>query len=158
MTRALWLAVMTGRLVCSVDQSNRFLWDMRRLVADMVARTYGSFRDIGHRYGFKLWLEPYGHYGYPAEFLQCGGQADGVGGEFWINPKHGDMEVLAAASSAHIYGKRIVSAEAFTGTPSYGFMQYPWTLKALAICSIRSALTITYYTSLSISRMIKNRG
>ncbi len=31
----------------------------------------------------KLWLENYGHWGFPGEFLQYGGQADEVSGEFW---------------------------------------------------------------------------
>jgi hypothetical protein len=126
-----WLPVLTGRLVGGADQSGRFMWDLRRLVADMIADAYGSFREAGHREQLDLWLEPYGHYGFPAEFLQLGGRSDGIGGEFWLSPKHGDMEVRSAVSAAQVYGKAIVSAEAFTGTPSYGFTQDPWTLKAL---------------------------
>jgi len=30
-----WLPVLTGRIVAGADQSDRFLWDLRRLVADM---------------------------------------------------------------------------------------------------------------------------
>jgi hypothetical protein len=126
-----WLPVLTGRIVETAEHSARFLWDLRRLVADRVADTYGSLREQANRRGLKLWLEPYGHYGFPAEFLQCGGRADGVGGEFWISPQHGDMEVLAAVSAGRIYGKRVISAEAFTGSPSYGYTQDPWQLKAL---------------------------
>ncbi|MCX6968376.1 MAG: glycosyl hydrolase [Verrucomicrobia bacterium] len=126
-----WLPTLTGRLVGSADQSTRFMWDLRRFVADRIANAYGSFRDLGNRDGMKFWLEPYGHYGFPAEFLQLGSSADGIGGEFWISPKHGGMEVLGAVSGAHIYGKQIVSSEAYTGTPSYGFTQDPWALKPL---------------------------
>jgi hypothetical protein len=35
-----WLPVLTGRLVGSADQSERFLWDLRRLVADRIATDY----------------------------------------------------------------------------------------------------------------------
>ena len=33
-----FLPVMTGRIVGSVDQSDRFLWDLRRMVADRIAQ------------------------------------------------------------------------------------------------------------------------
>ena len=126
-----WLPVLSGRLIGTADQSTRFLWDLRRFVADRIAATYASFRDLGLRDGIKLWMEPYGHWGFPGDYLQLAAVADGVGGEFWINPKHGQAEVRAVASGAHISGKTIISSEAFTGTPSYGFTQDPWTLKGL---------------------------
>ncbi|MEI6644575.1 MAG: glycosyl hydrolase [bacterium] len=126
-----WLTTLTGRVVGSVEQSERFLWDLRRLVADRIAATYGAFQEVASGNGLEFWLEPYGHFGFPAEFLQLGGRADGVGGEFWLNPKHGDMEVRAGVSSGHIYGKQKISSEAFTGTPSYGYTQDPWTLKPI---------------------------
>ena len=50
---------------------------MRRLVADRIAYDYvGGLRDISHKYGLQTWLENYGHWGFPGEFLQYGGQSD----------------------------------------------------------------------------------
>ncbi len=126
-----WLPVLTGRLVGNADQSTRFLWDLRRFVADEIAQAYKSLGEAGHRDGLQFWLEPYGHFGFPAEYLLLASAADGVGGEFWLHPEFGDTEVLAASSAAHIYGKNIVSSEAFTANASYGFTQDPWSLKAL---------------------------
>jgi hypothetical protein len=60
------------------------------------------------------WLENYGHWGFPGEFLQYGGQSDEIGGEFWSEGDLGDIENRAASSAAHIYGKTKVSAESFT--------------------------------------------
>jgi len=123
-----WLPVLTGRLVGSADQSDRFLWDLRRLVADRVAYDYvGGLRDACHRHGLKLWLENYGHWGYPAEFLQYGGQADEVSGEFWATGDLGSIELRCASSAAHTYGKPIVHAEAFTS--GVLFESTPWSLK-----------------------------
>jgi hypothetical protein len=123
-----WLPVLTGRLVGSADQSDRFLWDLRRLVADRVAYDYvGGLRDACHRHGLKLWLENYGHWGYPAEFLQYGGQTDEVGGEFWATGDLGSIELRCASSAAHTYGKPIVHAEAFTS--GLLFQSTPWSLK-----------------------------
>ena len=125
-----FLPVMGGRIVGSADQSDRFLWDLRRFVADRIATEYvGGLRDLCHEAGLKLWLENYGHWGFPAEFLQYGGQSDEIGGEFWVGSNLGGMESRAAASAAHTYGKRVVWAEAFTGGPI--FANTPRDLKAL---------------------------
>jgi hypothetical protein len=123
-----WLPVLTGRIVASADQSDRFLWDLRRLVADHVALDYvGGLRDACHQHGLLLWLENYGHWGFPAEFLQYGGQADQVSGEFWATGDLGSIELRAASSCAHLYGKPMVSAEAFTSVLK--FESTPWSLK-----------------------------
>ena len=123
-----WLPVLTGRVVGSADQSERFLWDLRRLVADRVATEYvGGLRDLCRPHGLQLWLENYGHWGFPAEFLQYGGQSDCIGGEFWLGGL-GSIECRAASSAANTYGFPRVSAEAFTGGPL--FRTVPADLKA----------------------------
>lgn len=110
-----FLPVYDGVVVGSQELSDRFLWDMRRMAADKLAYAHiGGLREIAHKYGLTLWLENYGHWGYPGEFLQYGGQSDEVGGEFWGEGSLGDIENRAASSCAHIYGKRKVSAESFT--------------------------------------------
>jgi hypothetical protein len=124
------LPVMGGRIVGSADQSDRFLWDLRRFVADRIASEYvGGLRELCHAAGLKLWLENYGHWGFPAEFLQYGGQSDEIAGEFWVGADLGGPEVRAASSAVHTYGKRVVWAEAFTGGPVLS--NTPRDLKAL---------------------------
>jgi len=120
-----YIPVLQGKVVGSEDRSDRFLWDLRRLIADDVSFKYvGGLREVSHQHGLTTWLENYGHWGYPGEFLQYGGQSDEVGGEFWSEGDLGDIENRAASSSAHIYGKTKVSAESFTaaGAP---FFRYP---------------------------------
>lgn len=120
-----YIPVMQGKVVGSEDQSDRFLWDLRRLIADDVSYKYvGGLRDISHKHGLTTWLENYGHWGYPGEFLQYGGQSDEIGGEFWSEGDLGDIENKAASSSAHIYGKTKVSAESFTAAGD-AFWRYP---------------------------------
>ena len=110
-----FLPVYQGHTIGSPDLSDRFLWDVRRLVADKVAYDYvAGLRDVGHKHGLTTWLENYGHWGFPAEFLQYGGQSDEIGGEFWSEGELGNIENRAASSCAHIYGKTKVSAESFT--------------------------------------------
>ncbi len=120
-----YIPVLQGKVVGSEEMSDRFLWDLRRLIADDVSFKYvGGLRDISHKYGLTTWLENYGHWGYPGEFLQYGGQSDEIGGEFWSEGDLGDIENRAASSSAHIYGKTKVSAESFTAAGS-PFYRYP---------------------------------
>jgi hypothetical protein len=124
-----WLPVMQGKVVGSQDQSDRFLWDLRRLVADNIAYKYvGGLRDISHKHGLHTWLENYGHWGFPGEFLQYGGQSDEIGGEFWAEGNLGNIENKAASSAAHIYGKKRVSAESFTAG-GQAYVRYPALLK-----------------------------
>lgn len=124
-----YIPVIHGKVVGSQDLSDRFLWDLRRLVADNIAYKYvAGLRDISHQYGLHTWLENYGHWGFPGEFLQYGGQSDEVGGEFWTEGSLGDIENKAASSSAHIYGKTKVSAESFTAG-GMAYVRYPAMLK-----------------------------
>lgn len=124
-----WLPVFSGKVVLNRDASDRFLWDVRRLVADLVAYEYvGGLREVGEKEGLGTWLENYGHWGFPGEFLQYGGQSTEIGGEFWSEGELGSIECRAAASCAHIYGKNAVSAESFTcsGAP---WSRYPYLMK-----------------------------
>jgi len=112
-----YLPVYNGNVVYSKLASDRFLWDMRRLVANKIAYDYvGGLRDVSHRYGLTTWLENYGHWGFPGEFLMYGGQSDEIGGEFWSEGTLGDIENRAATSCGHIYGKNKISAESHTSS------------------------------------------
>ena len=123
------LPVMTGRVVDGAKTSDQFLWDLRRTVADMIAENYvGGLRDVAHKHDMTVWLENYGHWGFPGEFLIYGSYADEIGGEFWTNnPALGSIECRAASSSAHIYGKRKVFAESFTSALDLG--HHPYNIK-----------------------------
>ena len=128
-----YLPALYGYPIGSLELSDRFLWDMRRFIADQIAYQYvAGLTELSHQYGLKSWLENYGHGGFSAEFLQYGGQADEIAGEFWTN-KH-TAEKRAAASCAHIYGKKIVWAESFTneGRNGSAFQRYPGMLKPYA--------------------------
>ncbi|MDR2674181.1 MAG: hypothetical protein LBC18_04755, partial [Opitutaceae bacterium] len=124
-----FLPAYHGHTVGSPDLSDRFLWDVRRLVADKVAYDYvGGLRDASNKHGVTTWLENYGHWGFPAEFLQYGGQSDEVGGEFWSEGNLGSIENRCASSCAHIYGKKRVWAESFTSGGDE-FRRHPARLK-----------------------------
>ena len=125
-----YLPVLYGKVVGNEDVSSRFLWDLRRLIADGVSYDYvGGLRDICHQHGLTTWLENYGHWGFPGEFLQYGGQSDEISGEFWSFGDLGVIENRCASSCGHIYGKKRVWAESCTsGGPN--FTHYPGNMKA----------------------------
>lgn len=124
-----WLPVYSGLTIGDRDRSDRFLWDLRRMTADRLAYDHiGALRELAHRDGLTTWLENYGHWGFPGEFLQYGGQSDEVAGEFWSEGELGNIENRAASSCAHIYGKTKVSAESFTAGFK-PFARHPYLMK-----------------------------
>ncbi|MEN8202305.1 MAG: glycosyl hydrolase [Bacteroidota bacterium] len=141
-----WLPVFTGRVVGSVEQSERFMWDLRRLVSDRISHEYiGGLKEITNRHGWKLWLENYGHWGFPGEFLQYGGAADLVSGEFWTVGELGSIELRAASSAAHTYGKREVFAESFTSAAPH-YLSHPWYFKKRGDWSFTEGVNHTLLT------------
>ena len=123
-----FMPVLTGRVVDSPEVSTRFLWDMRRLIVESIAYDYvGGLRDVCNENDLTLWLENYGHWGFPSEFSLYGSQSNQIGGEFWTGGMVGTSECRAASSCAHTYGKKSVYAEAFTSQQN--FQHSPGSLK-----------------------------
>ena len=128
-----YLVTITGRVVDSVSQTERFLWDFRRTIADLFRDEYfGAFRQLCHQHGMSLSIEPYGG---PGNFhnLEVAALADIPMGEFWVDrsvPWH-RWTVKLCSSAAHAGGKRVVGAEAFTcSAQSAGWRNHPASLKA----------------------------
>lgn len=124
----LFLPAMTGRVLESPVITERFLWDLRRTIADLFAENYYKpFTDLCHRNGLESMAEAYGG---PFEAMLCGGQVDVPMAEFWQDK---DVSTVKLASSAgHGYGKPVIAAESFTGTPEkHGrWMDDPYSMKA----------------------------
>lgn len=125
-----YLPVVSGRVIGSVEESERFLWDLRRTICDLFADNYyGYLADVCHKHGLIFSTEPYGN----GEFdnLQIGGVADIPMGEFWVG--NGAIETTKLASSAgHIYGHPVIGAESFTAdTPHARWTIDPYAMKVL---------------------------
>jgi hypothetical protein len=136
-----WLIALTGRLVGSVDETERFLWDYRRTIGDLLADNfYGAFADYVHEWGVKLSAEAPG-IGMPihGDYIEMQGKLDIPMGEFWLggepNEKYpqwrgGQDNTKEAAVAGHVYGKEVIACEAFTSfAHDDGFTQYPEILK-----------------------------
>jgi hypothetical protein len=113
-----YLPVLTGRVIESRDVSNRFLYDFRRTIADLIWENhYKHFRDRAHADGCGIHPESGGPHPAPIDALKNLGMNDIPMGEFWIRANthrvtpERRLFVKQAASAAHIYGKRFVQAE-----------------------------------------------
>lgn len=125
-----YLPSLAGIIIDSAEKTNRFLWDIRRMIADKVADEYvGGLRKLCENKGIRLWVENYGHWGFPSEFLKYGGQSHDIGGEFWTHGMN-DFECRLAASACHIYGKKKVYAESYTSSGRF-YERYPGELKRI---------------------------
>lgn len=143
-----YLPALTGRIIGSVDTTERFLWDLRRTQADLIADNYyGQFSRLCHQNGMISYTEPYDRG--PMEEMQIGSRVDVNMGEYWnglssLFQNNWTMRrtTKLAASITHINGKQaspdapaklqVVGAEAFTGEPeSARWQEYPFAMKAL---------------------------
>jgi hypothetical protein len=134
-----FLPVVTGRAVESQEITERFLWDWRRTVADMIVDNYaGHMRELSHQHGLKLSLEAYG--GGPLNELTYAGRADMPICEFWMGKELNESWVgeephpvnREMVSAGHVYGRPVIAAEAFTAAPRNGkWLNHPFRLKEL---------------------------
>jgi hypothetical protein len=126
----LYLPVMTGRAVESLELSERFLWDLRQTVLELIADNHAArLAALARRHGLGLSIEPYD--GTPCDDMTYGSRADVSMGEFWRDTFQTYFSCTEAASIAHTGGKRIVQAEAFTSGDGERWLAHPATLKAL---------------------------
>lgn len=130
-----YLPVLSGRIVGSVEESERFLADYRRVVADLFAENYsGALAAKCHEYGLQLSLEPYGNS--PSDDLQYGAAADIPMGEFWSvasERQHtGCGNSKFVSSLAHVWGRKVVATESYTADPRNGgrWCTTPYSIKA----------------------------
>jgi hypothetical protein len=125
-----FLPVMTGRVVGSLEVSERFLWDLRQTAQELVLQNHAShLRELGRRDGFGLSIEPYDMN--PCADLSLGGAASVPMCEFWAKGHgfHTEFSAFEAASIAHTLGRPIVAAESFTSGDTERWQLYPGALK-----------------------------
>ena len=129
-----FLPVMAGgRIVGNLDISERFLWDVRRTIADMLAEYYyGRMREVCHQNGVRFESEAAGAQQFLFDPITFQREADLPMGEFWVTEGRIRPDCKAAASVANIFGKRFVGAEAFTSSWTQArWTQHPYALKPL---------------------------
>lgn len=137
-----WMPVLAGRVVESADASDKFLWDFRKTIADLVAdEHYGQLEDTLHEWNMA-------HYG---ESHESGRAliADGMEvkkfneipmSAMWTQKLDVNQDQFnfnaddrESASVAHIYGQNLAAAESLTTCDaSLAWAWSPATLKPTA--------------------------
>ena len=130
-----WLPVLTGHVVESSEASDRFLYDFRQTLADLVVENhYDQLTALLHARGMGRYSESHEQSrSLIADGMEVKRTADVPMGAMWV-PNAGptrDADIRESASVAHIYGQNLVAAESFT-TSSGAWAWSPETLKPAA--------------------------
>ncbi len=124
-----YLPVFTGQVVESLQISERFLWDLRATVGDLLAENYaGAMREIAATHGLRLSIE--GYSGEPANDVRYGGQATEPMSECWSWGRFGASSTVTEMTSAgHVYGHNIIGQETFTANSNEKWQGHPAVVK-----------------------------
>ena len=148
------LPAVLGMTVDSSAETSRFMQDYRRTFTDLVAANYyGRLRDLTVHSGLRgIHAEsggPNQAHRFWADALQYEGLNAIPMGEFWARnhePNGGifygphNFTIKESAAAAHIYGKPVCQAEAFTSLAD-DFIESPWSLKDIGDAAFCDGLT-----------------
>ena len=125
-----YLPAIAGRVVDSLEVSERFLWDLRQTSQELVIENHAEhLKALGHKNGLGLSIEPYDMM--PCSDMSVGAVADVPMCEFWLYGFDTVFSVIEASSIAHTCGRPIVAAESFTSTDAERWQAYPGSMKVL---------------------------
>lgn len=123
-----WLPVLTGAIIGSREQSDKFLYDFRRTIAELHASEhYGTVARVAHERGMKVYGESLEGWrpslgddlgmrrfaDYPMAANWSYSRDEGPGNLYLA-------DMRGAASTAHLYGQNIAAAESLTSK------YHPW--------------------------------
>jgi hypothetical protein len=144
-----WLPVLCGQTVDSGEQSEAFLYDFRKTIAELIEQNfYKHFRELCHKANIEMHAEIiYGGTGYPPlDVLKCNSYPDMPMFEFWAShnektsfPEYKAVERPEAMFPAYAglwYEKPLLGAESYTAQAHYS--ESLWDLKPFgdrAYCS-----------------------
>jgi hypothetical protein len=124
-----WLPVLTGRIVESSEASDRFLWDFRKTIADLIANEhYGQLEETLHERAMGHYVESHeSRRAFVADGMEVKKFAEVPMSAMWTQspgvnkPQYGyDADDRESASVAHIYGQNLAAAESLTAAAA------PW--------------------------------
>lgn len=127
-----YLPAMAGVPVGSAEVSERFLYDVRRTISDLIEDNFFSTMDsLARSNGCAFSAESVAPV-MVSDGMAHAGRVEIPMGEFWLrSPTHDKpTDILDAVSGGHIYGKPMIQAEAFTELRE-GWDEYPGMLKTL---------------------------
>lgn len=127
-----YLPIIAGRILSNRDISNKFLFDLRRTVADLITENYyDRFAERAKENGLGTHSESGGPHGAPIDALETFRSSSFPQTEFWAASNYHRITdgerffVKEASSAAHIYGKPFVAAEGPTSMALAAWSESP---------------------------------
>ena len=128
-----FLPVLTGRVLGDLQVSERFLYDLRLTVSELVTENFwAEHHRLCTAAGMRFAAEPYITTG---NDIDAANHMDEPMGEFWtagVSPVDYRITVKLAASAANLNGRLRVGAEAFTANHTERWLSHPAKLKSIA--------------------------
>lgn len=145
-----WIPVLTGRIVTSAESSEKFLWDFRKTIGELIAENhYDVIGEELHKRGMKRYTESHEDKRiYLADGMDVKRNSDIPMSAMWTPGSLGggnseevrsEGDIRESASVANIYGKEIVAAESMTSVGK-AFTENPEKLKRTADLEMASGL------------------
>ena len=145
-----WIPVLTGVIVKSAAESDRFLWDFRKTIGELIVENhYEVIGDALKARGMKRYTESHeGGRIYLADGMDVKRKADIPMAAMWTpgslaggtdEEVRSEADIRESASVAHIYGQNLVAAESMTSVGN-AFTWYPEKLKRTADLEMASGL------------------
>ncbi len=145
-----WLPVLGGRIIKNTDASEKFLWDFRKTIGELIAENhYDVIGEELQKRGMKRYTESHEDKRiFLADGMDVKRNADIPMSAMWTpgslaggtdEEPRSEGDIRESASVANIYGKPIVAAESMTsiGRP---FQEHPERLKRTADLEFASGL------------------
>jgi alpha-L-rhamnosidase len=145
-----WMPVLAGRIVKNTESSEKFLWDFRKTIGEMIAENhYDVIGEELHKRGMKRYTESHEDKRiYLADGMDVKRNADIPMSAMWTpgslagganEEVRSEGDIRESASVANIYGKPIVAAESMTSI-GRAFQEHPERLKRTADLEMASGL------------------
>lgn len=145
-----WIPVLAGYIVGDSNESEKFLWDFRKTIGEMIVENhYDVIGEELHKRGMKRYTESHeGGRIYLADGMDVKRNADIPMSAMWTpgslvggsdEEVRSEADIREAASVAHIYGKPFVAAESMTSIQN-AFSWHPEKLKRTADLELASGL------------------
>lgn len=117
-----WLPALTGAVVASAKDSDKFLWDFRRTIAELLAKNhYGEIAQITKAHGLTDHVEALeDHRPTFGDDIEMRSFAKIPMAAMWTYGSRREplptyvADIQGAASVAHVYGRELVAAESLT--------------------------------------------
>ena len=114
-----WIPALSGRVIGSCEQTEKFLWDYRRTLGELLAENhYRVIAETLHGRGLIHYTESHevGR-AFVGDGMEVKRSSDVPMSGMWASglpQEPGDADIRESASVAHLYGQNLVAAESFT--------------------------------------------